>query len=166
MLGPIGTGFIHVKKEHIKQIWSLQPSDPSLENDIRKFEQIGTHPAANHNALLEALDFHALIGRERLAARLQYLKLRWAHKVIDIPGIEFHTSLDPQFARGLTVVKVGKHSAGDLAGWLMNKHGLFVTTTKGPGVDGIRVSPSVYTLTKDVDRLADALSIAATAGLG
>lgn len=165
MLGPVGTGFLHVKKEHIGKVWSLQPSDDSLKNDIRKFEQIGTHPAANHNALSEAIDFHSLLGRERIAARLQHLKMRWVDKVRSTRGVELHSSTDPQFARGLTVVKVGHIPAGNLAAWLLQKHGLFVTTVKGPGVDGLRISPSVYTLDFEVDRLASALNEAATKGI-
>ena len=165
MLGPIGTGCLFIKKENIEKVWSLQPSDDNLKSDIRKFEQIGTHPAAIHNALGESLDFHEMLGRDRIAARIQYLKMRWVNQVRELPGVEFHTSLDPHFARGLTVVKVGKIPAGDLAGWLMSKHGIFVTTTKGPGVDGMRISASVYTLTKEVDKLAAALKVAARDGI-
>ena len=165
MMGPVGTGFLHIKKENISKVWSLQPSDDSLKNDIRKFEQIGTHPAANHYALSEAVDFHALLGRHRIADRLHYLKMRWVNVVKDLPGVELHSSLDPRFARGLTVVKVGKIPAGDLGSWLLNKHGLFVTTTKGPGVDGLRISPSVYSVPSEVDRLAVALTDAAKRGI-
>lgn len=165
MLGPIGTGFLHLKKENIEKVWSLQPSDDNLKKDIRKFEQIGTHPAANHNALAESLDFHSMLGRDRIAARIQYLRMRWANQVRDLPGVQFHSSLDPHFSRGLTVVKVGNIQAGELAGWLLSKHGIFVTTTVGPGVDGMRISPSVYTLTKEADKLAAALKIAARDGI-
>ena len=43
------------------------------DDDIRKFEEIGTHPAANYLAIGEAITFHEGIGSERKEARLKYL---------------------------------------------------------------------------------------------
>lgn len=165
LLGPIGTGYLHVKREHIGKLWSLQPSDATLAKDIRKFEQFGTHPAAIHNAIHEAIEFHALIGRDRIANRLQYLRLRWANVIKDLPGVKFGSSLDPHFSRGLTTVKVGSATPGELGAWLLEKHRLFVTTIDMPAVQGIRVSPSVYTSVEEVDRLAAALTEAALKGI-
>jgi len=43
---PIGTGFLYIKKDKIKNIWPLFAAEEKQNNDIRKFEEIGTHPAA------------------------------------------------------------------------------------------------------------------------
>ena len=61
-----------------RTLWPLTPAGASRDKDIRKFEEIGTHPAANHNAIAEALEFHDGIGDERKSARLRYLRERWA----------------------------------------------------------------------------------------
>ena len=37
-------------------------AEPKQDDDIRKYEEIGTHPAANHNAIAEAIVFHRGIG--------------------------------------------------------------------------------------------------------
>ena len=74
LLAPIGTGMLYVQKEKIESLWSLMASAETQSKDIRKFEEIGTHPAANHNAIAEALTFNELIGFERKAARLRYLR--------------------------------------------------------------------------------------------
>src|SRR5437016_11890276 len=55
---PIGTGFLYVRKSRIASTWPLMAAGTSQDNDIRKFEEIGTHPAANHNAIAEALVFN------------------------------------------------------------------------------------------------------------
>src|SRR3954463_11351748 len=73
MLAPVGTGFLYMRRENIAKVWPLTPAAASKANDIRKFEEVGTHPAANHNAIAEALAFHQAIGTERKAARLRYL---------------------------------------------------------------------------------------------
>ena len=82
LLAPIGTGFLYVRKSKIKSIWPLMGADPPLDEDIRKYEQIGTHPAANHNAIAAALAFHRSIGTDRKLARLRYLRDRWAKPLL------------------------------------------------------------------------------------
>ena len=71
LLAPIGTGFLYVRKAKQKSIWPLMAAAASQDNDIRKFEEIGTHPAANHNAIVAALAFHRSIGADRKIARLR-----------------------------------------------------------------------------------------------
>ena len=60
----------------------MMGADAPLDEDIRKYEQIGTHPAANHNAIAPALAFHRSIGTERKLARLRYLRDRWARALL------------------------------------------------------------------------------------
>ena len=62
LLAPIGTGFLYVRRENIPGLWPLTPAAAEKKDDIRKFEEIGTHPAANHNAIAEAMAFHQGIG--------------------------------------------------------------------------------------------------------
>jgi len=70
LFAPHGTGLLYVRRDKIKGLWPMQPSEEKLDTDIRKFEEIGTHPAANTLAIAEALAFHAGIGPERKFARL------------------------------------------------------------------------------------------------
>ena len=88
LLAPIGTGFLYVRRERIASLWPLTAAAGQGDDDIRKFEEIGTHPAANHNAIAEALAFHQGIGIERKAARLRYLRDRWAKRLAQNPKIQ------------------------------------------------------------------------------
>ena len=54
LFAPHGTGLLYVKKETIKDIWPLMAAAESQRDNIRKFEQIGTAPAANYLAIAEA----------------------------------------------------------------------------------------------------------------
>ena len=65
-----------MRRENITGLWPLTPAAAEKKADIRKFEEIGTHPAANHNAIAEAVAFHQGIGIERKVARLRYLRNR------------------------------------------------------------------------------------------
>ena len=106
LLAPIGTGFLYVRRENIEGLWSLTPAGASRAKDIRKFEEIGTHPAANHNAIAEALTFHDGIGIERKAARLRYLRNRWADRLKATGRFRIHTSLDPAQSCAIGTVQV------------------------------------------------------------
>src|SRR6185503_7035122 len=106
LLAPHGTGFLYVRKSKIKNLWPLMAAEKKQDEDIRKFEEIGTHPAANHNAIAEALTFHEGIGIERKAARLRFLKDRWARRLEAIKGVRVLTPYDPQQSCGLALFNV------------------------------------------------------------
>jgi selenocysteine lyase/cysteine desulfurase len=82
LMAPIGTGFLYVRRDRIKSLWPLMAGSIEQEDNVRKYEEIGTHPAANHNAIAVALAFHRAIGADRKIARLRYLRDRWAKRVV------------------------------------------------------------------------------------
>ena len=140
-------------------------SAESQRADIRKFEEIGTHPAANHNAIGEAITFHELIGAERKAARFRYLRRRWTDRLSDLPNVKFSTNLAPEHSCAITLVGIDGIKPGDLGGWLMSKHSIFVVGIVNDHLSGIRVTPNVYTTLDEIDRFAEAMRLAATKGL-
>ena len=73
----------------------MTPPPARLTDDIRKFEEIGTHPAATALSVGEALVFQETIGMPRKAARLRYLRLRWAERLKANPRFRIFTSFDP-----------------------------------------------------------------------
>ena len=98
---PIGTGFLYVRKDRIAGTWSMMASDKRQAGDIRKFEEIGTHPAANHNAISEALVFNQSLGVDRKAARLRFLRDRWAARLAAHPKVRILHSPDPAQSCGI-----------------------------------------------------------------
>jgi selenocysteine lyase/cysteine desulfurase len=165
LMTPVGAGFLYVKKERIPEVWSLMASSKEQTGDIRKFEEIGTHPAANHNAIGEALTFNEMIGIERKAARFRYLRSRWTTVLQSLSNVHFHTSLKPEHSCAITTVSIDGMKPEDLAGWLLTKHAIFVTSINYGPVSGIRVTPNVYTTVGEIDRFAAAMIEAATKGI-
>ena len=78
----------------------------SLDANIRKFEEIGTHPASQRCAITEALTFHESIGVERKAARLRYLRKRWSRRLGPLPGVKLLTSDDPEMSCGIGLISI------------------------------------------------------------
>ena len=99
LLAPVGTGFLYVRRPLIKDLWPLTPANERLKDDIRKFEEIGTHPAATALSVAEALVFQETIGMPRKAARLRYLRLRWAERLEDAAALPHPHELRPGAVR-------------------------------------------------------------------
>lgn len=154
---PIGTGMLYVRKDRIEKHWALMAAPASMDKDIRKFEEIGTHPAAMHNAVLQALQFHEQIGAERKFARLRYLKQRWAERLGKLPGARMLVSLDADQSGAFGTMHFEAMDPGKLGDALLTKHNILVTPITGPGFNGIRVSPNVYTSVGEIDQFCAAV---------
>ena len=157
LLAPIGTGFLYVRRERIEQHWPLQATGAGLAKNIRKFEEIGTHPAANHDAIAEALTFHQGIGAERKAARLRYLRNRWATRLQQSGRFTIHTSLDPQQSCAICTVQVAGVPSGKVVQQLWDKWRIIATPIVHPEYEGVRVTPNVYTTLDEIDTFAGAM---------
>jgi selenocysteine lyase/cysteine desulfurase len=151
LYAPHGTGMLYVRRERIPEIWPLQASDASKRADIRKFEDVGTHPAANALAVAEAMTFTNAIGIDNKAARLAYLRDRWATALARRPRVRLHTSLRPGRAYAIAMVQVEGIEPGALYDELWTKHRIITSPTNWAGVEGIRVTPNVYTTLDEID---------------
>ena len=167
LLAPIGTGFLYVRKARQKSIWPLMGADAPLDEDIRKYEQIGTHPAANHNAIAAALAFHRSIGVERKIARLRYLRDRWANALLAADArVKLWTPIhDDTASGGIALVQIQGIDSGKLCGYLWDKYQIVTTTTKHAQFEGVRVTPNVYTTLDEVDVFVDAMKRALAKGV-
>ena len=157
LFAPHGTGLLYVKKDKIGDLWPLMAAHENQVDDIRKFEEIGTHPAANYLAIGEAVTFHEGIGSERKEARLKYLNDLWIDELIDDPKVTLHTSRNPSFACGIATVEVKGKDPSELSSSLWKKHNIIVTPIKHHQFNGIRVTPNVYTTTEEIARFTDAM---------
>jgi selenocysteine lyase/cysteine desulfurase len=158
LLAPVGTGFLYVRREHIEKLWPLTPAAAAKSKDIRKFEEVGTHPAANHNAIAEALAFHQAIGVERKAARLRYLSDRWIAQVEHLPRVRILSSRLPDQAWGLANVSLEGVDVSKAYDFLWSKYRIITAAIKRSDYQGLRITPNVYTTLEEVDMFAAAIA--------
>ena len=157
LLAPIGTGFLYVRKENIPSLWPLTPAAASRADNIRKFEEIGTHPAANHNAIAEALTFHEGIGIERKAARLRYLRNRWADRLGKNPKFRIHTNLDPAHSCAIGNIELIGTPSAKVVAQLWEKWRIIATPIVHEEYTGLRITPNVYTTLEEIDTFTKAM---------
>lgn len=167
LLAPIGTGFLYVRRDKIPTIWPMYAENEGQANDIRKYEEIGTHPAANHNAIAVSLAFHRALGAARKSARLVYLRDRWAKRLIaEGQGrVKVLTPLDSPWGGGLGFFNVDGLDPVKLGEWLMGKYRVVQTPIVHKEFQGIRVTPNVYTSVDEIDRFAELVLLAIRKGL-
>ena len=165
LLAPHGTGFLYVRKAKIANVWPLMAAPPEMNGNIRKFEEIGTHPAANHNAIAEALSFHEGIGAERKAARLRYLFQRWAKRLEHLPRVRILTPYDPAQSCGLASVAIDGMDPNKLVAYLWDTHRIIVTPIVHKEFSCMRVTPNVYTTTLEIDRFGEVMEDVLRKGL-
>lgn len=157
LCAPFGTGMIYVKKENVANLWPLIPDHDPTRDDIRKFENLGTRSFANEQAIGHAIDFHNAIGAERKQARLQFLKNYWVNKVKDHPNIRINTPLSPAYSCALANVAIEGIAPVDLNSRLFRDYKIHASPVVWENIEGVRITPHVYTKLKDLDKLADAL---------
>ena len=157
LLAPHGTGFLYVRRSKIAKLWPLMAAPDSMRENIRKFEEIGTHPAANHNAIAEALTFHEAIGVDRKAARLRYLRSLWEERLTRIAGVRVLTSPDPKQSCGLALVSAAGRKPEDLVSKLWEGHRIIVTGINHKDFNGLRITPNIYTTIAEIDVFASAM---------
>lgn len=157
LFAPHGTGMLYVKKDKIKDLWPLMAAQESQDDDIRKFEEIGTHPAANYLAIAEALTFHEGIGAKRKEARLKYLNDLWIDELVDGDKVVLHTSRDPKYACGIATIQIKGMEPGELNSALWRDYRIITTPIVHDQFEGIRVTPNVYTTMEEIGRFVDAM---------
>jgi selenocysteine lyase/cysteine desulfurase len=158
LCAPFGSGVLYIKKEKIKNIWALLSAGEPDGGDIRKFEVLGTRSMASEMAIGAAVDFHNVIGAKRKEERLRYLKNYWYDKVKTLPKIVQTTSHKPQYSCALANVGFDGWKAQDIEAKLMEKHKIHTVSIVYEKLNGIRVTPSIYTSVRDLDVLIKGLT--------
>ncbi len=157
LLAPHGTGFLYVRRDRIADLWPLMAAPEKLDDDVRKFEEIGTHPVANTLAISEALSFHLGIGAARKEARLRYLRDFWARRLLEHDAIRLHTSLDPRFSCAIATVQIDGVPTADLQQYLWRDHRILTVAIQHDDFEGLRVTPNVYTTLEELERFCEAM---------
>jgi len=157
LCAPFGTGMLYASKDRIRKTWPLLPSHINQSADIRKFEGLGTRSFAPEQAIGQSIDFHNAIGSQRKEKRLRYLKDYWVNELKGNSRVILNTSLDPRYSCAIANFRIEGIDSGKLSSELLNKYQIHTTSIKWENIDGVRVTPHVYTLQKDLDRLIDAL---------
>src|SRR5215213_7647234 len=162
---PKGTGLLYVRRDKISKVWPLLAAEKFMDADIRKFEETGTRSAAQRLAIGEALLFHQGVGPARKEARLRLLARHWMNQLKTEPNVRFNTSFDDRQSCALANFHVEGIDPTALCDHLFRRHKIFATHIVHEEFRGVRVTPSVYTTLKELDRFSEVMTQIARKGL-
>jgi len=153
---PLGSGILYVRKEKVKKIWPLLAENDTLES-IGRLNHIGTHPVHTDLAISDSIDYYLKLGAEKKEARLRYLQQYWTTKVRGVGKIVVNTPVQPERSCAIANVGIEGMKPGLLAETLLKKYQIYTVAIDGANVHGCRITPNVFTLTKELDVLIKAL---------
>jgi len=155
---PLGAGILFVKKEHIKNIWPLFGDNEKDANKIKRINHTGTHPVHTDLTIPDSIAYYKMIGPAKKEARLRYLQQYWTSKVKDVPNIILNTPTTPDRSCAISNVGIKNMKPAILADRLMKEHKIFTVAIDYANVQGCRITPNLYTTTKELDVFVDALN--------
>ncbi|OJJ17803.1 penicillin epimerase [marine bacterium AO1-C] len=154
---PVGLGMMYIKKDKIKNVWPLFGDKSHKPDDIRKFDSIGTRPCSAVLTIANAIRFHQSIGAKRKEARLRYLKNYWVNKVKDLPKVTINTPFEDARSCAIANIAVKGKTPNELAEYFYKKHRIFTVAINNVAVKGVRITPHLYTTTRDLDKFVKAI---------
>ena len=157
LCAPFGSGLLYVKQDKISSLYPLMAAGEPLSSDIRKFENLGTRSFAIEQAIGQAIDFHHMIGSTLKQKRLEYLKQYWCNKLLKIKGVTIHTPLDPKFSCAIANFKIANMETHAISSELLTKFKVHTVSIVWDNIDSVRVTPNVYTTTRDLDIFVQAV---------
>jgi len=155
---PLGAGILFVKKEHIKNIWPLFGDNEKDQNKIKRINHTGTHPVHTDLTIPDSIAYYQMIGPAKKEARLRYLQQYWTSKVKDNPNIILNTPTTPDRSCAISNVGIKNMKPAILAERLMKEHKIFTVAIDYANVQGCRITPNLYTTTKELDVFVAALN--------
>jgi selenocysteine lyase/cysteine desulfurase len=154
---PLGAGFLYVRRERVPGLWPLFASSPKPADDITRLNHTGTLPCATLLAIHDALAFHEQIGVARKEARLRHLQGYWTSRVRGLAKVRLNTPSAPARTCGIANVGLEGLAPSELARQLLERFGIYTVAIDRANVQGVRVTPHLYTTEADLDKLVAAL---------
>lgn len=169
MGGPITTGVLVMKPEHVGKVWPLHPpSWETKEYPMDIYEWTGSVNMAANASIGEAIAFQKILGPERKLARMRYLGKYWQERLREIPKVNFLTPTQPDRSFGVASFAIDGMPSSAVMRYLRKEKGILVQDKSGrhsPFSNALRVSPGPCTTLKELDQFVAAVKRLATAGL-
>lgn len=154
---PFGNGMMYIKKDKIKNVWALLSNDIPDGDNIRKFESLGTRSFASEMAIGSAIDFHNAIGSERKENRLFKLKKYWTDQVKGLPKVTFYSPLEKNYSCAIANFGIEGMKGSEIEALLMKNRKVHTVAIEYEKINGVRVTPNVYTSFYDLDQLVEGI---------
>ena len=154
---PLGAGLLYVNKNKTHRIWPLLANGNTNRSDIKRLNHIGTHPVHTDLAISNSIDYLKWIGIERKENRMRFLQRYWSDKLRNVNNVIVNTPHDIERSCGIGNVGLTNMSPSKMEDLLFEKYKIFTVAIDYANVKGCRISPNIFTTTKELDSFVDAV---------
>ena len=154
---PLGAGLLYVNKNKTHRIWPLLANGNTNKSDIKRLNHIGTHPVHTDLAISNSIDYLKWIGMERKEKRMRFLQRYWSDKLRNVNNVIVNTPIDIDRSCGIGNVGLTNMSPSKMEDLLYEKYKIFTVAIDYANVKGCRISPNIFTTTKELDSFVDAV---------
>lgn len=158
-MGPLEAGALYVRAERQREVWPSIVTAGWSDNvaGARKFEVLGQRDDPRLASIEAATDFLALIGSERIEARVRELTTALKKQFAAMPSLRLKTNMEPELSHGVVKIELKNGALKPAYDALWTKHRVSTALTPQGDAAGIRFSPHVYNTLDDVNRVVAAV---------
>jgi selenocysteine lyase/cysteine desulfurase len=156
LFAPKGVGIFFAKKESQKYIRPLVVAAGWEDKSVKRFENYNTRNLPEVLGLGVALDFRNMIDGGRIETRIQDLKHHFRERLSGKPHYKLKTPAPDDLSAGINTVEMEGHSVTDL-GRKLSARQIDCRAMTEFGLNGLRISLSIYNTKRDIDTLVQAL---------
>lgn len=155
-MGPKEAGVLYVRQARQNDVWPSIVSVPWRDDVVgaRKYEALGQRDDAAVAAVGRTVDFHNMLGADRVEARMRQIATGIKEGVSKLPGVTLSTSMDPILSAGVVIFKPGDLDTRKVYPKLYTDYNI-AGAGMGPN---IRLSPHIYNTMAETERVVAAVS--------
>ena len=158
LFSPKGVGVFYARQASQPLLKPLIVCRGWEDRSIRSFENYNTRNLPEVLGLGVAFDFQNLVGPERRQARIFELKRYFRDRIEDDPAFAVKTPASDELSAGITTIEVVGREVREVAAALAERHRIDCRPMTSHGLNGLRISLSIFNTEDQVDLLVGALS--------
>jgi selenocysteine lyase/cysteine desulfurase len=156
---PVGNGMLIVRRDHIASTWPLMAPFEDAPERIDKFDHwnLGTYNSALQAGIGPAIEVYREVGVQAMHARLRELTRYWVSLARSVRGFRLHTPIDDERLGAVSLFSIDGVDMKHVERELRERHQVHVKYRCVGLIEGLRVSPHVYTRKFELQRFVEAL---------
>ena len=155
LLAPKGNGLLYVSEAWVDRLWPTIVSGgwDALQDKAVRFDRKGTVNESLLAGFQAAVDFHTLIGPERVERRIRWLADRLYDGLARLPGVQLKSATDAALRAPMISFTVRGMTTDDLIRALWERGTVRVRHVAEYDYHWVRLSTHVYNTPDEVDRV-------------
>jgi len=155
LLAPKGSGLLYVSEAWVDRLWPTIVSGgwDALPDKAVRFDRKGTVNDSLYAGFQAAVDFHNLVGPERVERRIRWLADRLYDGLSRIQGVELKSAADPALRAPMISFTVRGWTTDDLIKALWERGMVRVRHVAEYEYHWVRLSTHIYNTPEEVDRV-------------